>query len=189
MTAKGRKTDAADLARCKNCELWEDGNPGRVLQRRSRRQGDVGRRTARRPGGSGRRALRGTPGRLLHRAMDDSGSARKDIYLTNGSGISGSPSAGNAGSTRSPTLGHLVACKPWLDAELAEVDPALVVVMGATAARSVLGSGINVSKQRGEILLRDSPPPPRAAAFHGHRAPLVHPARPPRSRGCLSGAG
>ncbi|MDQ3735707.1 MAG: uracil-DNA glycosylase, partial [Actinomycetota bacterium] len=56
-----------------------------------------------------------------------------------------------------PDLVHLVACKPWLDAELLEVDPELIVAMGATAARSVLGPGIKVTKQRGEILLRETP--------------------------------
>ncbi len=50
---------------------------------------------------------------------------------------------------------HLVACRPWLDAEVTEVDPQLIVVLGAAAARSILGPGIKVTKQRGEILTRE----------------------------------
>ncbi len=54
-----------------------------------------------------------------------------------------------------PDLAHLVACRPWLDAEVTEVDPQLIVVLGAAAARSILGPGIKVTKQRGEILTRE----------------------------------
>ncbi len=48
-----------------------------------------------------------------------------------------------------------MACKPWLDAEVAEVDPTVDRRARATAVRSILGPGIKVTKQRGEILTRD----------------------------------
>jgi uracil-DNA glycosylase len=44
------------------------------------------------------------------------------------------------------------ACRPWLDAELAAVRPRVLVLLGATAAKALLGSGFRVSRQRGELL-------------------------------------
>jgi uracil-DNA glycosylase family 4 len=50
----------------------------------------------------------------------------------------------------------MVACKPWLTAELSAVRPDLVVLLGATAAKTLLGGGFRVTKQRGQLL--DGPP-------------------------------
>ena len=51
-----------------------------------------------------------------------------------------------------PLVSHIKACLPWLEAELTLVDPALIVCLGATAARALLGSTFRVTKQRGEVL-------------------------------------
>lgn len=99
----------------------------------------------------------GPAGRLLQRALDDAGLAREDTYLTNAVKHFRFTSRGKRRIHEKPDLVHLVACLPWLDAELREVNPQLIVAMGATAARSLLGPGIKVTKQRGEILDRDTP--------------------------------
>ncbi|MEJ7771307.1 MAG: UdgX family uracil-DNA binding protein [Geodermatophilaceae bacterium] len=98
----------------------------------------------------------GPAGRLLDRALDEAGLPRENTYLTNAVKHFRFTQRGKRRIHEKPDLGHLSACKPWLDAELAEVDPRLVVVMGATAARAVLGPGIKVTKQRGEILIMDT---------------------------------
>ena len=47
---------------------------------------------------------------------------------------------------------HIVACRPWLVAEFARLRPELVVVLGATAAKALLGPAFRVTRQRGELL-------------------------------------
>jgi DNA polymerase len=46
---------------------------------------------------------------------------------------------------------EIAACRPWLEAEVAVVKPALIVALGATAAQALLGRGFRVTKQRGEF--------------------------------------
>ena len=52
---------------------------------------------------------------------------------------------------------HIQACRPWLEAELTNVNPTLVVCLGATAARSLLGAGFRVTQQRGKVLELQTP--------------------------------
>ncbi len=52
-----------------------------------------------------------------------------------------------------PANGEIAACHPWIDAELAAVRPAAVVMLGATAARSLLGREVPVAKSRGRSFL------------------------------------
>lgn len=54
------------------------------------------------------------------------------------------------------------ACRPWLDAELAVLDPAAVVLLGATAAQALLGASFRVTRERGRML--DSPLAPLVMA-------------------------
>jgi uracil-DNA glycosylase family 4 len=68
-----------------------------------------------------------------------------------------------------PQIAHIRACRPWLIAEIEVVDPAVVVVLGATAATAVLGPQFRVTKHRGELVEAD---------FAGRRrkvVPTVHP--------------
>ena len=49
---------------------------------------------------------------------------------------------------RKPNLSHIRACRPWLDAEISVVDPQVLVLLGATAAQSLLGRDISVTERR-----------------------------------------
>lgn len=49
-------------------------------------------------------------------------------------------------------LAHIRACTPWLDAELDTVDPEVVVLLGASAAAAMMGTGFRVTQQRGQVL-------------------------------------
>jgi len=51
-----------------------------------------------------------------------------------------------------PNAAQVRACRPWLEAEIAVVQPRLIVLLGATAAQAVMGPDFRVSKQRGEVL-------------------------------------
>ncbi|GFJ77873.1 hypothetical protein Phou_020530 [Phytohabitans houttuyneae] len=47
---------------------------------------------------------------------------------------------------------HIEACRPWLVAELSLLKPELIVVLGATAAKALLGPSFRVTRSRGELL-------------------------------------
>ena len=51
-----------------------------------------------------------------------------------------------------PNAGQVRACRPWLEAEIEVVAPRVLVLLGATAAQSVMGPSFRVSKQRGQVL-------------------------------------
>jgi DNA polymerase len=59
---------------------------------------------------------------------------------------------GKARIHKKPGRAHVVACRPWLDAELAVVQPELLVLLGATAAQALLGPSFKVTQHRGEVL-------------------------------------
>lgn len=116
----------------------------------------------------------GPAGRLLDRALDDAGIDRDEAYVTNavkhfrftgGGGGVGRVSGGGAGRNgggkrrihQKPDLSHITACKPWLEAELALLAPEVVVILGATAALSLLGPQFRVTRQRGQLMPWDGP--------------------------------
>jgi uracil-DNA glycosylase family 4 len=53
---------------------------------------------------------------------------------------------------KKPRMSEIRACRPWLEAELRAIKPAIVVCLGATAAQSVLGQQFKLMQHRGEIL-------------------------------------
>ena len=65
-----------------------------------------------------------------------------------------------------PSWAEMTACKPWLEAELAAVQPRVLVCLGATAAQALLGRQFRVTQHRGELV--DSPLAPRWS-------PPIHP--------------
>jgi DNA polymerase len=77
---------------------------------------------------------------------------REDVYVTNAVKHFRFTERGKRRIHATPQVSHIRACLPWLEAELTLVDPALIVCLGATAARALLGSRFRVTKQRGEVL-------------------------------------
>ncbi len=59
---------------------------------------------------------------------------------------------------QTPRVGEVNACRPWLEAEVAAIRPQAVVALGATAARSLFGPGVKVTKHRGALLESDLAP-------------------------------
>lgn len=94
----------------------------------------------------------GPAGRLLDRALGDAGLDRSDVYLTNAVKHFKFRRAerGKRRIHQKPDAGELAACRPWLRAELAAVRPSVVVVLGATAASTLLGRSFRVTKERGQ---------------------------------------
>ena len=98
----------------------------------------------------------GPAGRLLQRAIDEAGLPRSELYVTNAVKHFRFEQRGRRRIHQTPELAHIVACKPWLQAELREVDPELVVVLGATAAKALLGTAFRVTRERGSVLVRET---------------------------------
>lgn len=99
----------------------------------------------------------GPAGRVLDRALDRIGLGRDDVYLTNAVKHFRWEQRGKRRLHRKPSLAHIRACAPWLREELRVVAPDVLVLMGATAAQALLGSGFRVTEHRGEIVETDLP--------------------------------
>jgi uracil-DNA glycosylase family 4 len=59
---------------------------------------------------------------------------------------------------QTPKRFEVDACKPWLEEELRVVKPVALVLLGATAAKALLGSSFRVTQHRGELLDSDLAP-------------------------------
>jgi len=93
----------------------------------------------------------GPAGNLLGRALDDAGIARSDVYITNAVKHFKFEERGKRRIHKKPSDSEIDACKPWLWAELARVRPEIIVCLGATAARSVIGKEHRITRERGKF--------------------------------------
>jgi uracil-DNA glycosylase len=94
----------------------------------------------------------GPAGRVLDRALERARVNRADVYVTNVVKHFRFRREGKVRIHRTPGVEHVRACLPWLQAELAAVRPQLLVTLGATAAKALLGSSFRLTQHRGEIL-------------------------------------
>ncbi|MGC1215132.1 MAG: UdgX family uracil-DNA binding protein [Micromonospora sp.] len=94
----------------------------------------------------------GPAGRVLRKAVDEAGIDPGHIYLTNAVKHFRFELRGKRRIHQTPDRVHITACRPWLVAEFARLNPEIVVVLGATAAKALLGPAFRVTKQRGELL-------------------------------------
>src|SRR5256885_12084013 len=167
MTAADFVPDGADLdtlraaaRECRGCHLWEDatqtvfsrGGPRARVVMVGEQPGDV-------------EDQRGEPfvgpaGVLLRRAVGDAGIDPKDLYITNAVKHFKFTRSGKRRIHQTPDRTEIVACRPWLLAEFAQLDPRIVVALGATAAQALLGPSFRVTRQRGVPL------PWPEAAYH-----------------------
>jgi DNA polymerase len=115
----------------------------------------------------------GPAGRLLDEALAEAGIDRSRAYVTNAVKHFKWQGHGKRRIHQKPTWSESMACRPWLEAELAAVGPRVVVALGATAAQSLLGKDFRVTKQRGEPV--DSP-------LAEHVVATVHPSSILRQR-------
>ena len=146
---------------CRGCELYKDatqvvfgeGRPSARLMLVGEQPGD-------------KEDLEGEPfvgpaGRLLDRALEEAGIDRSEAYVTNAVKHFKWKAKGKRRLHQTPRAGEVEACKPWLEAEVQAVEPEALLAMGATAARSLYGTKVKVTKDRGRPL--ESPLAPVAA--------------------------
>lgn len=90
--------------------------------------------------------------RLLDKLLLEAGIDRKKVYVTNAVKHFKWEPRGKRRIHKKPNAQQLAACRPWLDAELAVVKPAVVICLGATAAQALLGKTFRVTQHRGEFV-------------------------------------
>jgi uracil-DNA glycosylase family protein len=161
----------AAAAGCQACPLWEnatqtvfgEGPPGADVMFVGEQPGD-------------QEDLEGEPfvgpaGRVLDEALEAVGLDRTAIYVTNTVKHFKWQPRGKRRIHQKPNAAEQAACRPWLNAELAVVQPEALVVLGATAAQALLGAGFSVTKQRG--LVPEGGPPGVATVATVHPSSIL----------------
>lgn len=143
--------DAAIQA-CRRCDLWRNatqGVPG---------EGPAGARillVGEQPGDQedfAGRPFVGPAGKVLDSALAEAGLDRRSVYITNAVKHFAHEPRGKRRIHRTPDAGEIQACRWWLEIERGLLKPAVIVALGATAARSVFGRLTPVAKLHGQAL-------------------------------------
>jgi DNA polymerase len=137
---------------CRGCELWgpatqavfSAGDDGARVVLVGEQPGDVEDREG--------EPFVGPAGRLLDDALEAAGVDRAEVYVTNAVKHFRFEERGKRRLHKKPGVAHVEACRPWLAAELDRVLPDVVVCLGGTAARAVLGHDVKVTEVRGEVV-------------------------------------
>jgi len=107
----------------------------------------------------------GPAGQLLDRALAAAGIDRASLYVTNAVKHFKWEPRGKRRLHKTPAQREIEACHQWLEREISTVNPAVIVCLGATAAKALLGPAFRITKQRGEV---QRPPglPAIVATYH-----------------------
>ena len=150
----------AEAARnCRACDLWE--NATQTVFGEGAAKAEV-MMVGEQPGD--KEDLAGKPfvgpaGKLLDKAMIEAGIDRADVYITNAVKHFKWEPRGKIRIHKKPNSKEIAACRPWLEAEISAIRPKVIVLMGATAAQSLLGRDFKVTQHRGEFIEAKSPHP------------------------------
>jgi uracil-DNA glycosylase len=136
-------------AGCKACPLWKvgtqtvfgEGSPKAEVMFVGEQPGDQEDKAG--------KPFVGPAGRLLDKAMEDAGIDRSAAYVTNVVKHFKWKAQGKRRIHQKPNWSETTACLPWLEAELAVVEPRVLVCLGATAAQALLGRQFRVTRHRG----------------------------------------
>jgi uracil-DNA glycosylase len=139
-------------AGCRGCHLWRGATQTVFGEgpKRSRAM-FVGEQPGDREDRAGRPFV-GPAGRELDLGLDAVGLARSDVYITNVVKHFKFEERGRRRIHQTPKRFEIDACRPWLEKELAQVEPEALVLLGATAAKALLGSSFRLTRHRGELL-------------------------------------
>jgi DNA polymerase len=139
-------------AGCKACPLWQTGT--QTVFGEGSAKADVvfvGEQPGDQEDLEGRPFV-GPAGKLLDQALEEAGIDREQVYVTNVVKHFKWKSQGTRRIHQKPNWKEIGACRPWLDAEIAVLEPRVLVCLGATAAQALLGRDFRVSRQRGELV-------------------------------------
>jgi uracil-DNA glycosylase len=139
-------------AGCRGCHLWRPATQTVFGEgRRSSRVMLVGEQPGDREDLAGKPFV-GPAGRELDRGLEAAGIEHRDAYLTNVVKHFKFEERGKRRIHQTPKRFEIDACTPWLRAELDVVKPEALVLLGAVAAKALLGSSFKVTQHRGELL-------------------------------------
>jgi uracil-DNA glycosylase len=156
--------DAA--AGCRGCHLWRNATQtvfGEGL--RKARVMFVGEQPGDKEDRAGQPFV-GPAGRELDRGLEAAGIPRQDAYVTNVVKHFKFEERGRRRMHATPKKFEIDACKPWLDEELWVVSPEVLVPLGASAAKALLGSKFRVTQERGRVLTDTGLAPVVVATIH-----------------------
>jgi uracil-DNA glycosylase len=163
--AKNLKDLRAEARKCQDCPLWANatqtvfgaGDPHARVMLVGEQPGDE----------EDRKGLPfvGPAGRLLDRALEAAGVDREHLYVTNAVKHFKWQARGKRRLHKTPAQREIDACHQWIEGEIAAVKPHVIVALGATAAKALIGPQFKVSVQRGQFV--ESPLAPYVfATFH-----------------------
>jgi uracil-DNA glycosylase len=98
----------------------------------------------------------GPAGRLLDKALAEARIPREEVYITNAVKHFKWIQRGKRRLHQKPLIRQVIACKPWLEAEIQAIHPKVVVCLGATAAQAMAGRIVKITQERGKFLEGDS---------------------------------
>jgi DNA polymerase len=108
----------------------------------------------------------GPAGEVLDRALVDAGLPRSDVYVTNVVKHFKFVRTPKRRIHQTPGTVEIGACRPWLEAELAVIRPEMLVCLGGTAAKALLGPDFRIMKQHGQVLQGTGWAPKTMATLH-----------------------
>ena len=100
----------------------------------------------------------GPAGRMFDKALAEARLPREQVYVTNAVKHFKWTPRGKRRLHGKPNSREIFACRPWLEAELETIKPEILVLLGATAAQSLMGLQFRITKQRGEPMETDWAP-------------------------------
>jgi uracil-DNA glycosylase len=157
---------AKEAKNCRNCDLWRNATQTVFGEGNARpRIMFVGEQPGNEEDKQGKPFV-GPAGHLLDRLLAEAGIDRKKIYVTNAVKHFKWEPRGKLRIHKKPSAREIAACRPWLDAEIADLKPAVIVCLGSTAAQALLGRDFRVTQHRGEFL---------ASSLAPHVMATVHP--------------
>jgi DNA polymerase len=154
-----------EAAGCRDCPLWEhatqtvfgEGNARARMMLVGEVPGDVEDREG--------HPFIGPAGRILDAALAEAGIERGDTYVTNAVKHFKWEPRGKRRLHKTPSQREVDACRQWLEREMEAIHPAVIVCLGATAAKSLLGPGFRITHERGKVQRREGIPDV-VATFH-----------------------
>ncbi|MDB6085613.1 MAG: phage polymerase-related protein [Gammaproteobacteria bacterium] len=155
-TVKGSPASKEGPQTCRRCDLWKratqavegEGAPRAPIMLVGEQPGDE-------------EDLRGRPfvgpaGRILDQALAAAGLVRKDVFITNAVKHFKWEPRGKRRLHKKPGVGEINACHIWLEEEIAAIEPAVIVALGATALRALTGAVSSIDSARRQELRHPS---------------------------------
>lgn len=151
---------------CRRCELWEhatqgvpgEGPPGAAIVLVGEQPGDEEDLTG--------RPFVGPAGRLLRELLREAGIDPGSVFITNAVKHFHYDFGGKRRLHKTPLQRHIAACHAWLEAELAQASPQVIVTLGATALGAVLGRKLAIATARTQALSSPLGGVPLVATYH-----------------------